>query len=579
MSTAPADLEADAAEPTSRVWPEVSVVALIGVLLPLLAHLPVLWNYAWGLYTLPHYGYILTLPIFAAVLAYSRVRHLGELAPGNHWVAAAWFFPAVFLLAASSVFDSPWLGGISSVWVVIATGYAIGGGPLVVALLPSWAMLCLAIRLPFLADERLVQWLQSVAAERASALLHAIGQPHILDGNVVETPVKRYLVEEACSGVQSLFAITTCTLFYVLWTRMAWWRAILIMAVSWFWVWTANVARIVLVTYLNSSLGWKVDDGPWHDAMGVALFATTLLLILSSAHLIWFFLPYGIFGGRDGNEESAEAERNRGPWTKLPKLRSTIFSSPAFQVVYVLMLLFVWIPQWRVPFPTASPAQLSQLGKNFAPADFEGWRLKGGTFETENGKSDSRQEKPIARRDDSQWGAFSQNWIYEKNSKEVTVSLDYPFLGWHDLTTCYAVDGWKIDKRVVASVPQSTKVPDAIGADERYVQTSMRRPEKNDYGFVAYQCFNDRRVPIPVPEFNIFSMLGDRLKAYRRRLLTLGASGSGLNDQVRTYQLQVLMQDHDELLDKDRAEAERLFVHFRVLLDRKLAAADNGGAP
>lgn len=572
MSTAPADLEADAEVPTPRVWPEISVVALFGILLPVLAHLPVLWYYAWGLYSLPHYGYILTLPIFAAVLAYSRVRHLGELVPGSTWRSAAWFFPAVFLLAASSVFDSPWLGGISSVWVVIATGYAIGGAPLVKALLPSWAMLCLAIRLPFLWDERLVQWLQTVAAERASAMLHYFHQPHILDGNVVETPVKRYLVEEACSGVQSLFAITTCTLFYVLWTRMAWWRAILIMLVSWFWVWTANVARIVLVTYLNSSLGWKVDDGPLHDVMGVALFSVTLLLILSSAHLIWFFLPYGIFGGRDGNEESADAERNRGAATKLPKLRSTIFASPAFQVVYVLMLLFVWIPQWRVPFPTASPVQLGQLGKNFAPQNFQGWVLSGGTYLNQDGLPDTR-------RDDSQWGARSQNWKYRKGSKEIVVSLDYPFLGWHDLTTCYSVDGWKIDKREVAPVPQSPESPDAIGPAERYVKTSMRRPEKNDYGFVAYQCFNDRKVPIPVPEFNVFALIRDRLKAYRQRLLTFGASGSGLNDQVRTYQMQVLMQDHGELFDKDRAEAERLFVHFRVLLDRTLASAQNGGAP
>lgn len=570
MSTAPADLEADAAVRTERVWPEVSIIALFGIVLPLAAHLPVLWNYAWSLYSLPHYGYILSLPIFAAVLAYSRVRHLGELSPGNVWIAAVWFFPALFLLAASSVFDSPWLGGVSSIWVLIALGYAVGGAPLVKALLPAWAMLCLAIRLPFLLDERLVQKLQTIAGERASSLLHYFGQPHILDGNVVETPVKRYLVEEACSGVQSLFAITTCTIFYILWSRMAWWRAILILGVSWFWVWTANVARIVLVTYLNSTFGWKVDEGALHDTMGVALFAVTLLLILSTSHLIWFFLPYGIFGGRDGDMASADAEKQLGPPTKLPRLRGTIFSSPVFQFAYLALLLFVWIPQWRVPAVIASPVQLNQLGKGFAPQNYDGWVLVGGTFQNPNGEPDSR-------RDDSQWGARSQNWKYRKGSKEIVVSLDYPFLGWHDLTTCYAVDGWKIDNREVAPVPASTEVEDAIGKDERYVKTSMRRLEKNDYGFVAYQCFNDRKVPIPVPELNVFSMARDRLKAYRQRLLTMGASGSGLNDQVRTYQVQVLMQDHAELADDDRREAERFFVHFRTLLDRALGAPRQGG--
>jgi len=572
MSTAPADLDAATSLENARSWPDVSVLFVCGFSLTALAHVPVLWTYLTSLYSLPHYGYILTLPVFAAVLAFSNLRHLGELTPGNRWVALGWFAPSLFLLAASSVFDSPWLGGISSIWTILAVCYALGGSKLVVAALPSWVMLCLAIRLPLLLDEKLVQVLQSVAARRASELLHYIGQAHILDGNVVETPHKRYLVEEACSGVQSLFAITACTIFYILWVRMAWWRSILIFAVCWFWVWTANVARIVSVTYFNSTLGWPVDAGPMHDALGVALFIITLLLIVSSAHLIWFFLPYGVFGGRDGTAESADHEVTAvGPPTKVTTVRRTIFASPFFQLTYAAMLLLVWLPQWRVPEVTASPVQLGLLSGKFGPTEFNGWTRSEFTKGDEGFRADSR-------RDDSQWGARSQVWRFSKGSKEIIVTLDYPFLGWHDLTTCYAVDGWVIDERKVADVPRSKKYPDAIAPGERFVQTTMRKPERNDHGFVVYQCFNDRRIPIPVPVYDPFHMLATRLKAYRQRLLTLGAAGSGMNDQVRSYQLQVKLQDHAKPLKDDTKDAIELFQEYRGLLSGKLSALPEGGA-
>ncbi|MCE9608419.1 MAG: exosortase U [Planctomycetia bacterium] len=568
MSTAPAELEAATSIEQTHARPFVASLAVIGILLPALAHLPILWSYASSLYSLPQYGYILTLPVFATVLAYSRVRHLGTLTPGNFWVSFGWFISAALLLATSSVFDSPWLGGISSFWAMTAIGYALGGRRLLVAILPSWVMLCLAIRLPMLLDEQLVQVLQSIAARRASALLHYIGQAHILDGNVVETPTKRYLVEEACSGIQSLFAITACTVFYILWTRMSWWRAILILVVSWFWVWTANVARIVLVAYLNSTMGLPVDKGWMHDALAVGLFALTLGLIVSSAHLIWFFLPYGIFGGRDGSEESADADASTldGP-TRLSPPKQTIFASPFFQVFYAALLLFIWLPQLRIPNATASPVQLNGLEESFAPESFKGWTRAAEGFQS------------LQRKDDSQWGAHSQSWRYRKGNKKIIVSLDYPFLGWHELATCYAADGWTIDQRLVVPVPEIPGKPEAINPGERFVNTSMRRPEQNDYCFVVYQCFNDRRMPIPVPEGNIFRLLSDRLKTYRRRLATLGASGSGMNDQVRTYQLQVILQDLAAPTETDRLETVALFMHFRGLLHSTLTPLPAGGMP
>lgn len=549
--------------PTSDAVPRAAAVparALVGLVLVLAAHLPILWRYCDSLISLPQYEYILALPIFAAVLIYSRARDLGILAPGAWVTSAALFVVSAGMLLVSGVFDSPWLGAISSLAAWIAGVYALGGGRLTWATVPAWLVLWLMIRLPFASDLWLVQSLQTLAAQKASTILHLIGQPHLLDGNVVETPLKRYAVEEACSGVQSLFAITACTVFFVLWSRMSWWRSLLILGIAWWWVWAANVARIVIVTYFNSNFDWPIDKGWMHDALGIALFAATLGLVVSSGHLLWFILPYGIFGGRDGTDQPAVQPHIADELhpTRLPAFNKTFFASIFLVLLYSVALVLLWGPQLRVPKPSASPGQLNLLEESFAPQEVAGWRLVPGSHRLE--------ERDL----DSQWGARSQNWTYEKNGRRLIVSLDYPFLGWHELGVCYHFGGWTFDSRDVVEFSKIAPGAKNGGDFDRVVETKMRRKLDHDYGFLIYQCFNNRREPMPIPESNVFVMLKNRLSDYRKRVATLGATGGERHDQAETYQLQVFIQDKNPLLPQDYADMRQLFASYRALFDTTL---------
>src|SRR5690606_2152294 len=119
--------------PTSDDIPRAAAVparALVGLFSVLSAHLPVLWQYCSSLISLAQYEYILALPIFAAVLIYSRARDLGVLAPGGWVASAALFFVSAGMLIVAGVFDSPWLGAISSLAAWMAGVYALGGGRL-----------------------------------------------------------------------------------------------------------------------------------------------------------------------------------------------------------------------------------------------------------------------------------------------------------------------------------------------------------------------------------------------------------------------------------------------------------------
>jgi exosortase len=544
-----------------------SFQAVVAILLIAFAHLPILYVYSKSLLALPQYEYILALPVFAGVLVYSRAWRLGPVSRGATGPAVALFLLSAALVCVATVFDSPWLGAISGLWAMLAAVYAWGGRKLAIACLPAWIVLWLIVRLPFDSDTRLIQELQSIAARRASILLHNIGQPHILQGNVIETPEKVYAVEEACSGVQSLFAITACTVFFVLWSRMAWWRSLLILVVAWWWVWAANVARVILVTYLNTNYNIPVDTGWMHDALGLGLFGVTLLLIYSSGRFLWFVLPFGILGKRDGIDTEQLAATKAGQDispTNLPRVTETSLASAWLILLYLSVVCFLLLPQIRVPTATASPTRLESLDANFAVPEAAGWVLVPGSHQREE------------RKRDSQWGAYSQAWRYRKGERELIVSIDYPFMGWHDLGTCYSGSGWGLNSREHTPFePGATADSPADGTGGTGVILRMQKPAEKDFGIVLFQVFNGRMTPLSPPHSNVFKILAERLGRYQERLSTLGAAGSDLNSQTQTFQIQIFLQDHAPITPQDERDLRQLYTSFRA----RLAGTLGGGDP
>ena len=99
--------------------------------------------------------------------------------------------------------------------------------------------------------------LQRIASEWSGAVLDQLGLLHLPLGNVIGLAGRRLLVEEACSGVHSMFVVLAGVLAYALWVRTSIARALVLLAAAVFWVLVANTARIVLVAYATAR--WDVD--------------------------------------------------------------------------------------------------------------------------------------------------------------------------------------------------------------------------------------------------------------------------------------------------------------------------------
>ena len=72
---------------------------------------------------------------------------------------------------------------------------------------------------PLRLDQRFALQLQEWATEGSSRVLALLGVPHLLSGLLIEIPGQRLLVEEACSGINSILFMTSACVFYAMWQR------------------------------------------------------------------------------------------------------------------------------------------------------------------------------------------------------------------------------------------------------------------------------------------------------------------------------------------------------------------------
>src|SRR5262249_40581347 len=191
------------------------------------AHVPLLVRHAQQIWLRPHYRFFPFALAGAALLAWLRMRGLKALTPGKAWLAAPALAVSWLLLAAGEALSSSWLGGVAALVMLAALSYALGGVPLCRRLWPAGLVLWAVVPPPLELDRDLILSLQSWTTRASSAVLDVFGVFHVMAGNVVEIDGRRLMVEDACSGINSLFSVLACTLFLVLLRRRPLLRSLL----------------------------------------------------------------------------------------------------------------------------------------------------------------------------------------------------------------------------------------------------------------------------------------------------------------------------------------------------------------
>lgn len=164
----------------------------------------------------------------------------------------------------------------------VLTGEALilGGWALFRILLFPIVFLIFAVPAPDWAIDSLTVPLKVMISDAVTELLYRLEYPIAQNGVMIMVGTYKLMVKDACSGMNSIFALSAIGVFYVYafrWQSKV--RAILLLLAIIPITIIANFLRVlalVLMAYYN---GAGSIEGFFHDATGIALFVVALLLV------------------------------------------------------------------------------------------------------------------------------------------------------------------------------------------------------------------------------------------------------------------------------------------------------------
>ncbi|MCR9202891.1 MAG: exosortase, partial [Planctomycetaceae bacterium] len=246
------------------------------------AYGPLLWAHGQRLWAKEHFQFI---PVYLAAVLYVVWQRFGSESPppkGRWRVEPVTLCLGLPALAVAWVIHSPWLAALSLVLV----------GNAVLAWFPqtrqSWRLLILLIPLPLNLDQQLILRLQTVSSQLASRALDVLDVPHLRQGNIMELTSRRLFVEEACSGINSVYLLLAAVMFYLVLARARWVVAVPLVISTIAWSILANALRITAIAVADQK--WQIDltAGVPHDMIGIATTLFALLAIFSTNSLLQF---------------------------------------------------------------------------------------------------------------------------------------------------------------------------------------------------------------------------------------------------------------------------------------------------
>jgi exosortase len=412
---------------------------------------PLLVAFFANLWKQPEYQFFPQALAAAGFLAWERWREVQRpFVPGEQALSGILILFSLLGLTFAVLFWSPWAGAVVFFPAAVAVLWGWGGSGLLEKMTPALIMLLTIIPPPLGLDVRLGLFLRSVATVLSSRLLDLAGVIHSVDGNVIELPQRKLLVEEACSGINSVIFVTAFTVFFLLWKRRAIWYFFICLLAALAFVVMGNVVRIALGAWLMYYDGIDILTGWKHEMLSVVLVVIYVVLVMSLEHLF-----------SRGKKEPAPAAipPAAGGGHGLIVPRWAFVAAVPFAILGAFSTWRAYAKFTEASEPIRAANETFQRGITFSiPERIGDWS-----------RSDTA---PPAITKIETLGLSTVCWNFERPGMSAVVAFDYPIWRYHDVTDCYISTGWKPTRRELLTpegdVPprihiETTKDPGAHG--------------------------------------------------------------------------------------------------------------------
>lgn len=441
------DLKLPSVYSSSR-WQFTAILSLL-----IVAFLPAGFAYFPQLWQRQYYRFFPFALITTFVLTLARADVLPNIAKG--WLHVS-LMVLVFLIGQGIFFAGVWLG---TPWLCILAFIVLTG-----LLLSNWSEpgtdrsllylvlpLVLILRPPLRLDETIIHSLQTTTSSISSSVLALLGIDHILLGNVIEPLVgRRLLVEEACSGVQSLFTLMFLASFIGVYQRYAIPRTILLIASSAFWALGMNVFRVIAIAIAQTRLALDLTSGWKHELIGYIGILIALALVISTDRLLAF--AFGPIADDPLKHPKVNMLVRLWNWLffapppghKLQVGKDAVLSTARQQMTSLWLLriagiVSICIGVWGVAVEVKAGSRTAdQSQKGTLPAIDESWlrQLPGSKLLSFSERLESS---------DVSFSDLSGKWTTETSIGQLMHVMDINVDRNHDRASSYVALGWSID--------------------------------------------------------------------------------------------------------------------------------------
>jgi exosortase len=242
-------------------------------------------------YNIPDDSHGFLVPLFSAFLLWDKRHALARTS-----VRPSWAGMSLILIGIATVFFGVYgaelfLSRISVLLILAGMVWTFFGLEMLREIRLPLAVLMLAIPFPEIIFNQITFPLQLFASKVASDLLPVLGVPVFREGNVIQLPVMKLEVAQACSGIRSLMSLFTLAVFYGYFlekrTSGRWILALASIPIAV----AANSLRIVgtglCVQYWDPSKA----EGFFHEFSGWVMFVISLIFLYLLHRILLLFHP------------------------------------------------------------------------------------------------------------------------------------------------------------------------------------------------------------------------------------------------------------------------------------------------
>jgi len=462
---------------------------------------------------------------------------------------------SILLCYASLVLFSSWLAQFSL--IVIVWSWALGrfGNLTPLRLTGICGLLLITLPAPSGWDAKLVQMLQSLSSTCCSRLMDVTHIQHIRAGNVIEISSKPLFVEEACSGVDSQYALMAIAGVWLLIGKTNFWVSVCTIVTVPIWAILGNLLRIYSIVIGLEFFDVDLSVGFSHTLLGLLAFSVAAYAHWSSVQIFNYCHGFIVSQYQGANVVTSEAvwpvqnafeplSRTQHRWWLLVPAPMLLLTMVAISGVLLIRTGDYSLEvDERIVDRFPDKQDLPTSCQAFGMASF---------------RKETRDRGDLL-------GQYSRVWTYDAvDGGQLIASLDLPFRGWHPLWECYENAGWKRleTSRIVAGVDGGTIKWPAF-------KVQLINQEQK-HGLLLFSLFDQFGKPYDFDGSFEYRREGSRFNRSILNIVQQLRSGSVVVQDPMTFQFQTLFLSDRPFDERDTRETLGIFLQLR---DRAFASS------